>query len=151
MSRSIKALSTIEPVKCMVCKKGDFTKENPPIKYLGYTDHLLCFKKDFIKKFIKKYPDVAEATMEAISPWELASINGLWAALVTWVPKQGAPEEPETAACILSAKSKKQLEEALEEKMAVPQDLLIMGIFSKGVKMPYATRISIHIVEETAD
>ena len=127
MSVSIKALST----------------ENPPVRYLGYTDHLLCFAKDFVKKFIRKYPDIPETTMQSIDPWTLAEVNGLWAAVVTW----DSDESPHAG--VVSAKSKKQLEEALQECMVKNSGLEILGIFSKGVKMPYETRVSIHIVEET--
>jgi len=147
MSRSIKALSTIEPVTCMVCKKGGFTDTNPPVKYLGYTDHLECFAKDFVKKFIKKNPDIPETTLLSIDPWSLASINGLWAAIIKWENEEESPEQGIYHAGIVEAKSKKQLEESLQACLIKNSGLQILGIYSKGVKMPYETRVSVHIVE----
>lgn len=139
---SIKAESTVEMVKCMVCGKGDFTADNPPVTYKGYTDHLKCFQKDFIKQFCKKHPQISQGDMERVEEvFTLPKLNAAWATLVSIGKEDGY-------SLVLHSDYKTKLEEALVEIFLKYPGAEIRGIFRKGQEIGYKTVMTIHIVEQ---
>lgn len=144
MAKSIKFESTVEVVTCMVCGKGGFTEDNPPVKYKGYTDHLKCFQKDFIKKFCKKHNLIKTETLEQVQNiTRLPKLNAAWAALLVVDSHKNGKES-----VILYSDYKTKLESALADAFEKYTQVDVLGIFRKGQQITYKTVMTIHIVEE---
>jgi hypothetical protein len=143
MARSIKFESTVEMVSCMVCGKGGFDAVNPAVKYKGYTDHLNCFAKDFIKSFCKKNKNYVEPfDFKGLDDlMTLPKLNAAWASL------SKIPNEEEHVPVISHAVSKSKLEAQLQDLIAEHPDIEVVSIFRKGMNTAFETRRTIHIVE----
>jgi len=130
----------------MVCNKGGFTKENPPVKYKGYTDHMECFRADFIKKFTKKHTHIYLDDLEDVKDvMSLPKLNAAWAALLEI--KDGE-DDGERESIILHSDYKTKLEDALVDVFMKNSGARVLGIFRKGNAIAYKTIMTIHIVEE---
>ena len=139
MARSIKYESEVHVIKCSLCKKAGFTDDNPPVRYKGLTDHLLCFAVSFAKEFAKQDKEITVELLQTVPPLELAGLRAIWAALL----------DVGGEAIVVQAKSKRELEQSLSEEIDKSKHCAIAGIYNKGVRVSYKTKIAVHIADDT--
>ena len=135
-------MSTVSRVKCMICGGSSFTEDNPAVHYMGYTDHLGCFAKDFITKFCAKHKHIRPDYLGRIEDKaSLALLNASWSALISYT------QDDETVYAIQARNTKKQLEERLQHIINDHSDMDVAGIFRKGNKTEFNIVRTVHIVE----